>query len=243
MLEIREFNKIIVANWKLNGSNDFLEAYFEELDSKNLRLNVCGVICPPTAYIQNCYSKLHSLYLGAQDCSKFKEGAYTGEISASMLKENNCIFCIVGHSERRQVFKENNEDIKIKAAQLLDEKIVPIICIGETLEQKKMNKTHEVLKEQVINSLPQNSSKESVVIAYEPIWAIGTGMTPTLDEINNIHKYLKKDIKEIEGYKLLYGGSVNPKNASDIMNLEYVDGVLVGGASLKADQFSEILKA
>ena len=243
MLEIREFNKIIVANWKLNGSNDFLEAYFEELDSKNLRLNVCGIICPPTAYIQNCYSKLHSLYLGAQDCSKFKEGAYTGEISASMLKENNCKFCIVGHSERRQVFKENNEDIKIKAAQLLDEKIIPIICIGETLEQKKMHKTHEVLKEQVINSLPTNSSKESVVIAYEPIWAIGTGMTPTLDEINNIHKYLKKDIKEIEGYKLLYGGSVNPKNASDIMNLEYVDGVLVGGASLKADQFSQILKA
>ena len=243
MLEIREFNKIIVANWKLNGSNDFLEAYFEELDSKNLRLNVCGVICPPTAYIQNCYSKLHSLYLGAQDCSKFKEGAYTGEISASMLKENNCIFCIVGHSERRQVFKENNEDIKIKAAQLLDAKIIPIICIGETLEQKKMHKTHEVLKEQVINSLPTNSSKESVVIAYEPIWAIGTGMTPTLDEINNIHKYLKKDIKEIEGYKLLYGGSVNPKNASHIMNLEYVDGVLVGGASLKADQFSQILKA
>ena len=243
MLEIREFNKIIVANWKLNGSNDFLEAYFEELDSKNLSLNVCGVICPPTAYIQNCYSKLHSLYLGAQDCSKFKEGAYTGEISASMLKENNCIFCIVGHSERRQVFKENNEDIKIKAAQLLDEKIIPIICIGETLEQKKMHKTHEVLKEQVIYSLPPNSSKESVVIAYEPIWAIGTGMTPTLDEINNIHKYLKKDIKEIEGYKLLYGGSVNPKNASDIMNLKYVDGVLVGGASLKADQFSQILKA
>jgi len=243
MLEIREFNKIIVANWKLNGSNDFLEAYFEELDSKNLRLNVCGVICPPTAYIQNCYSKLHSLYLGAQDCSKFKEGAYTGEISASMLKENNCKFCIVGHSERRQVFKENNEDIKIKATQLLDEKIIPIICIGETLEQKKMHKTHEVLKEQVINSLPPNSSKESVVIAYEPIWAIGTGMTPTLDEINNIHKYLKKDIKEIAGYKLLYGGSVNPKNASDIMNLEYVDGVLVGGASLKADQFLQILKA
>ena len=243
MLEIKEFNKIIVANWKLNGSNDFLEAYFEELDSKNLSLNVCGVICPPTAYIQNWYSKLHLLYLGAQDCSKFKEGAYTGEISASMLKENNCIFCIVGHSERRQVFKENNEDIKIKAAQLLDEKIIPIICIGETLEQKKMHKTHEVLKEQVINSLPSNSSKESVVIAYEPIWAIGTGMTPTLDEINNIHKYLKKDIKEIEGYKLLYGGSVNPKNASDIMNLEYVDGVLVGGASLKADQFSQILKA
>ena len=141
------------------------------------------------------------------------------------------------------MFKENNEDIKIKATQLLDEKIIPIICIGETLEQKKMHKTHEVLKEQVINSLPPNSSKESIVIAYEPIWAIGTGMTPTLDEINNIHKYLKKDIKEIAGYKLLYGGSVNPKNASDIMNLEYVDGVLVGGASLKADQFSQILKA
>ena len=160
-----------------------------------------------------------------------------------MLRENNCKFCIVGHSERRHEFNENNEDIKIKAELLLDAKIIPIICIGESLEQKKINKTQEILKEQVINSLPPNSSKESVVIAYEPIWAIGTGMTPTLDEINNIHKYLKKDIKEIEGYKLLYGGSVNPKNASDIMNLEYVDGVLVGGASLKADQFSEILKA
>jgi Triosephosphate isomerase len=106
-----------------------------------------------------------------------------------------------------------------------------------------MNKTNEVLKEQVINSLPQKSSKESIVIAYEPIWAIGTGMTPTLEEINNIHNYLKKDIKKIDEYKLLYGGSVNSKNARDIMNLENVDGVLVGGASLKADQFSEILKA
>ena len=243
MLEIKEFNKIIVANWKLNGSNDFLEAYFEELVLKGLNSDTCGIICPPITYMKNCYSKLHSLYLGAQDCSKFKDGAYTGEISASMLRENNCKFCIVGHSERRQVFNEHNEDIKIKAEQLLNERIIPIICIGETLEQKKMNKTHEVLKGQVINSLPQKSSKESVVIAYEPIWAIGTGMTPTLEEINNIHEYLKKNIKEIEEYKLLYGGSVNSKNASDIMNLENVDGVLVGGASLKADQFSEILKA
>ena len=243
MLEIKEFNKIIVANWKLNGSNDFLEAYFEELDLKNLNSDVCGVICPPVTFIQNCYSKLFSLYLGAQDCSKFIEGAYTGEISASMLKEKNCSFCIVGHSERRLIFNEHNEDIKVKAEQLLEENIIPIICIGETLKQKKMNKTHEVLKEQVVNSLPQKSSNESVVIAYEPIWAIGTGMTPSLEEINNIHEYLKKDIKVIESYKILYGGSVNSKNANEIMNLEYVDGVLVGGASLKADQFSEILKA
>ena len=243
MLEIKEFNKIIVANWKLNGSNDFLEAYFEELVLKGLNSDICGVICPPTTYIQNCYSKLQSLYLGAQDCSKFKEGSYTGEISASMLRENNCTFCIVGHSERRHFFNEINEDIKVKAEHLLNEKIIPIICIGETLEQKKMNKTQDVLKKQVINSLPQKASNESVVIAYEPIWAIGTGMTPTLEEINNIHEYLKKDIKEIEEYKMLYGGSVNSKNASDIMNLENVDGVLVGGASLKADQFTEILKA
>ena len=106
-----------------------------------------------------------------------------------------------------------------------------------------MNKTHDVLKKHVINSLPQKSSKESVIIAYEPIWAIGTGMTASLEEINDIHEYLKKDIKEIEDYKILYGGSVNSKNASEIMNLENVNGVLVGGASLKADQFSEILKA
>ena len=243
MLEIKEFNKIIVANWKLNGSKDFLEAYFEELVLKDLNSDICGVICPPITYMKDCYLKIPPLHLGAQDCSKFKDGAYTGEISASMLRENNCKFCIVGHSERRNVFNENNEDIKVKAEQLLDEGIIPIICIGETLEEKKMNKTKEILKEQVINCLPQKSSKESVVIAYEPIWAIGTGMTPTLEEINNIHEYLKKDIKDIEEYKLLYGGSVNSKNASEIMNLENVDGVLVGGASLNADQFSEILKA
>ena len=243
MLKIKEFNKIIVANWKLNGSNDFLEAYFEKLVLKNIDSDVCGIICPPITYFQNCYSKLNSLYLGGQDCSKFKDGAYTGEISALMLKENNCEFCIVGHSERRHEFNENNEDIKIKAELLLDAKIIPIICIGETLEQKKINKTQEILKEQVINSLPQKSSKENVIIAYEPIWAIGTGMTPSLQEINNIHEYLKKNIKEVEGYKFLYGGSVNSENASEIMNLENVDGVLVGGASLKADQFSEILKA
>ena len=241
MLEIREFNKIIVANWKLNGSNDFLEAYFEELDSKNLRLNVCGVICPPTTYIQNCYSKLHSLYLGAQDCSKFKEGAYTGEISASMLKENNCIFCIVGHSERRQVFKENNEDIKVKAALLLDEKIIPIICIGETLEQKKMHKTHEVLKEQVINSLPPNSSKESVVIAYEPIWSIGTGLVPAIEEISKTHHYIKKELLGNANTKILYGGSVKANNYKKILEANDVDGLLVGGSSLNLDEFNQIL--
>jgi triosephosphate isomerase len=243
MLEIKEFNKIIVANWKLNGSSEFLEAYFEELDLKEINSDICGIVCPPITYFQNCYSKLHSLHLGGQDCSKFKEGAYTGEISASMLRESNCEFCIVGHSERRQVFNEKNEEIKLKAELLLEEKIIPIICIGETFEQKKANETKKILKEQIIKSLPRKTSNELVVIAYEPIWAIGSGITPSPQEINNIHEYLKKEIQDIQGYKILYGGSVNSNNANEIMSLENVDGVLVGGASLKPKQFSEILRA
>ena len=126
---------------------------------------------------------------------------------------------------------------------LLEEKIIPIICIGETFEQKKANETKKILKEQIIKSLPRKTSNELVVIAYEPIWAIGSGITPSPQEINNIHEYLKKEIQDIQGYKILYGGSVNSNNANEIMSLENVDGVLVGGASLKPKQFSEILRA
>ena len=227
---------------KLNGNFKFIDHFISDLKIPE-DVSKCIVICPTSIHLDYIKKKNNNIYTGAQNVSQHNEGAYTGEISCASLYDLKVEFCIVGHSERRHEFNENNEDIKIKAGLLLDAKIIPIICIGETLEQKKMNKTHDVLKKQVINSLPQKSSKESVIIAYEPIWAIGTGMTASLEEINNIHEYLKKDIKEIEDYKILYGGSVNSKNASEIMNLENVDGVLVGGASLKADQFSEILKA
>ena len=244
MLEINIFDKIIAANWKLNSSFDFIKGYFETIYSNiPLSSDVCGIICPPSIYLQNCYPKIIPLHLGAQDCSNFNSGAYTGEISASMLKENNCQFCIVGHSERRQIFNQTNEDINLKAKNLINNNINPIICIGETLEEKNKGLTRSVLKKQILNSLPINASIQSVIIAYEPIWAIGTGLTPTYKEIEDIHSFIKKDIKNFKNYKILYGGSVNSNNAKDIMDLENVDGVLVGGSSLNPLEFIKILNS
>ena len=243
MLEINKFDKIIVANWKLNGSLEFLKTFFDNFDKKLIDPSVCGIICPPSIYFNKFSSKIHPLFLGAQNCSNFENGAYTGEISASMLKDNDCQFCIVGHSERREVFKETNEDIFLKIQNLIKKSINPILCIGENLDQKNNGDTKKVLYEQLSRSLPNESSNNSLIIAYEPIWAIGTGVTPTIEEIYDIHSFIKKDIKKFENYKLLYGGSVKSDNVKEIIELENVDGVLVGGASLNPFEFAKILNS
>ena len=196
MLEIKKFNKIIAANWKLNGSIDFIEDYFKNLGIIHHNPDICGVICPSSVFLSNFSSKISPLFLGAQDCSTFNKGSFTGEISALMLKQNNCQFCIVGHSERRQKFSETNKNVKIKAQNLINVGINPIICIGETLEEKKNGLTKEVLYNQIIESLPENNpSIDTIILAYEPIWAIGSGLTPSFDEIIEIHSFLKNDIK------------------------------------------------
>ena len=243
MLEINKFNKIIAANWKLNGSLEFTSEYSNFLNSVEIMQGICGIICPPSIYIRDLKLKSDSLYLGAQNCSNYDSGAFTGEISSAMLADSNCQFCIVGHSERRQVFAESNEICKLKAEKLIKHNINPIICIGETLDEKKKGLTKDTLTRQIINSMPDNSSIKHVIIAYEPIWAIGSGLTPSLEEIENIHKFLKNDIKNYENYKIIYGGSVKSDNAKKIMNLDNVDGVLVGGASLNSIEFTQILNA
>jgi len=162
--------------------------------------------------------------------------------ASKILKDNNCKFCIVGHSERRKIFKETDQDIMIKSENLINNSIIPIICIGETYEDKIANKTKDVLFNQVTNSLPKNSSKESLIIAYEPIWAIGSGLTASLDEIDEIHGFLKKNIEKSIDFKIIYGGSVKSENSKSIVNLTNVDGVLVGGASLNPIEFSKILE-
>ena len=239
MLEINKFDRIIAANWKLNGSLHFLKDYFKNFESFDLDSRVCAIICPPATYLEKCNSQKSQFFIGAQNCSSYDTGSYTGEISALMLRENNCQFCLVGHSERRQIFRETNEDTKIKADQPIDQNIIPIICIGETLEEKKIGITKDVSKEQIDKCLPNKASFNSVIIAYEPIWAIGSGLVPTLDEINDIHNFLKKDLKN---YKIIYGGSVKSENAKGILNLNDVDGVLVGGASLNFLEFQKILQ-
>ena len=243
MLEINKFNKIIVANWKLNGSFKFIDSYFNALQSVNIKSDICAIICPPYVYLDKCNQKSQLFYIGAQDCSNLKSGAFTGDISTKMLKDSNCQFCLVGHSERRQIFKQTNADVKLKTINLINEGLNPILCVGETLEEKELGKTKEILKKQIIESLPQNPSNKAIIIAYEPIWAIGTGLTPSLEEIDIIHSYIKSGIKNYKNFKILYGGSVKSSNAKEIMTLDNVDGVLVGGASLDPAEFRKILTA
>ena len=244
MLEINKFDRIIVANWKLNGSIDFIEQYLQELNCSKLEnSNNCGIICTPSVYFHKLVGRLNPLFLGGQDCSNYSEGAYTGEVSATMLKDASCQFCIIGHSERRQIFGQSNEDVCIKAMNLIANNINPIICIGETFEEKNQNLTKDIIYTQISKSVPKNATKDFVIIAYEPIWAIGTGKIPSLEEIDNIHFFIKNEIQNIENYKILYGGSVNSKNASEIMDLKNVDGVLVGGASLDALEYKKIMNS
>ncbi len=244
MLKINKFDRIVVANWKLNGSIEFIEQYLKELNCSKLEnSSICGIICIPSVYLHDLAGKLNPLFLGGQDCSNYNKGAYTGEVSASMLKDSSCQFCIVGHSERRQIFGQSNKDICIKVMNLMAHNINPIICIGETYEEKSNNLTKDILYTQISKSIPENATQDSVIIAYEPIWAIGTGLTPSLEEIENIHFFIKNEIQNFENYKILYGGSVNSNNASEIMGLNNVDGVLVGGASLDALEYKKIMNS
>lgn len=240
MLEMQNFDKIIVANWKLNGSLSFSKDYFNNITFDNLsNNNQCVIICPPIPYIFSINEE--KFYKGAQDCSAYSEGAYTGEISIDMLKELGCYFVIIGHSERRLIFHEDNDIIKAKIKKALNTDIIPIFCIGESLEQKKENLTNEVLKDQIINSLPKNIDLDNIIIAYEPVWSIGTGLIPNLEEISNTHSYIKNEILGNNNTKVLYGGSVKANNYKKIINQNYVDGLLVGGSSLNLDEFNQIL--
>ena len=244
MLEIQKYSRIIAANWKMNGSIKFVENFLNKIVlNDKYKGTTCNIICPPFAYIHYTNSNLHNFYIGGQDCSIFHEGAYTGDISASMLSDIKCSFCIVGHSERRKNFNETNEDILKKASNCLQYNINPIICVGETFEEKKSNTTKEILSDQICNSIPENSSKNNTIIAYEPIWAIGTGLTPSFEEIDEIHYFIKNKIKGVENYKILYGGSVNSSNSKEILNLDNVDGVLIGGASLDVEELNKILSS
>ncbi|MDC3184370.1 triose-phosphate isomerase, partial [Pelagibacteraceae bacterium] len=199
------------------------------------------IICSPSIYLNSLKVNNENLFCGAQDVSFFKEGAYTGELSASMLKDNNIDFCLVGHSERRQYFAETNDNVKIKSSNLIEENIIPVICIGETLEQKEKNLTEEILYTQIKDGIPNLANHQNALIAYEPVWAIGTGLTPTLDEINQVHELIKNFDQKFTNFKVLYGGSVKSSNSKEITKLSHVDGCLIGGASLKVDDFNTII--
>ena len=240
MIDLSHFSSFFIANWKLNSSFEFINNFISSLNI-NKSTKMCVAICAPYIYLNYLGVKRKDFYLGAQDCSCFEEGAYSGEISAKMLNEVGVNFCIVGHSERRQYFSESNEIVKLKAIRLIENNIIPIICIGETLDEKNNNKTQNVLKNQLEESVPESSDQFNTIIAYEPIWAIGTGLIPSLEEIENVHRYIKNLNKKLFNFKIIYGGSVNSKNSKPISKIDIVNGALIGGASLKINEFKQII--
>ena len=231
--------KTIVANWKMNGSLGLLHQAlnaWQMKDSPNI-----VVLCLPSVFLPAAHNLLHqpNFFMGGQDCHTNLQGAFTGDTSAQYLHDAGCRYVLVGHSERRQYHHESNALVKAKAQAALTAGLTPIICIGESLEQKEQGLTLSVLKEQIEHSVPDNKASDFYV-AYEPIWAIGTGLVAALEDIQQVHAFLKKELGA--RIKLLYGGSVTADNYASILDLENVDGILVGGASLKADDFGKMVQ-
>ena len=241
MIKLDNFSSFFVANWKLNGNFKFIDQFITEI-SLPQDTSKCVVICPTSIHLDYMSKNKKNFYVGAQNVSQHKDGAFTGEISADSLSDLNVNFCIVGHSERRQFFFEKNEEINHKSENLIQNNIIPIICIGETLEDKEKGITKDILEEQLKNSIPISSNFQNTLIAYEPVWAIGTGLTPTNEEINDTHRFIREHNDKFNKFKILYGGSVKSNNAKEITSLLNVDGALIGGASLKSDEFAKIIQ-
>ena len=236
--------KLIVANWKMNFLYKNAFNFCKKILLKKKLIKNKFVICPPTTLILQLTSKFKKITFGAQNCHYEKFGAYTGDISAAMLKNINCKYVIVGHSERRIHHFENSIVLKKKIECVLNAGLIPIYCIGEDVNIKKNGKTKNHLLTQLSKTLPKKNKKK-IVVAYEPIWAIGTGKTPTVNQIEDINLYIKKIIKKInssyEKTNILYGGSVDKHNSSVFLDNNNIDGLLIGGSSLNFNTFSSIL--
>jgi triosephosphate isomerase (TIM) len=243
---------IIAGNWKMNKnveeSNQLTTELLNGFENKN---NAEVILCPPFTNLSevNSLIKDSSISLGSQNISEKESGAYTGEISVSMLKSVGCDYAIIGHSERREYYNEDNALLNSKINITLANGLKAIYCMGETLEQRESDKTFDVIDTQITEGLKGLSSDQmaNVVIAYEPIWAIGTGKTASPEQANDVHAFIRKRISELfdatvaENTSILYGGSVKPSNATDLLGRKDIDGALVGGASLKAEDFKGII--
>ena len=236
--------KLIVANWKMNFLYKNAFNFCKKILLKKKLIKNKFVICPPTTLILQLSSKFKGITFGAQDCHYEKLGAYTGDISALMLKDINCKHVIIGHSERRKYYFEDHIILKRKIESVINAGLIPIYCIGEDINIKRKDKTKNHLLSQLLNTLPKKN-KNKIIIAYEPIWAIGTGNTPTVNEIEDVNLYIKKIITKInlsyEKTSILYGGSVNKHNSLVFLDNKNIDGLLIGGASLNLNTFSSIL--
>lgn len=243
---------LVAGNWKMNGSKKALDeiAAMAEGYDPALRAKVDLMICPPATLLQMAaVSALGSrIGIGAQDCHTEVSGAFTGDIAPDMLVESGATAVIVGHSERRQYHGETDALVAAKAFAAIRAGLTAIVCVGETHAEREAGKTLTVVGRQVQRSVPEDATPETVVVAYEPVWAIGSGLTPTAADVAEVHALIRKKLiqrhgKQAAGIRLLYGGSVKPSNARELMAVENVDGALVGGASLKAADFLGIAAA
>lgn len=244
---------VIAGNWKMyKNVNEAVELANEIKRAAFDVNNVDVIVCPPFTNLSDVGEMLTegNVGLGAQNCYWESEGAFTGEVSVDMLKSVGCKYVIIGHSERRKYFGETDETVNRKIRAALEGGLIPIMCVGETLEEREAGKTMEVVRTQVTGGLKGFTEEEidSLIVAYEPVWAIGTGKTATPDQAQEVHAMIRALLSELYSESLsaskqvLYGGSVKPDNIEELMKEEDIDGGLIGGASLKSDGFADIIK-
>ncbi|GGH21741.1 triosephosphate isomerase [Alsobacter metallidurans] len=244
---------LVAGNWKMNG----LRPALNELAAMGgaydgaLRRKVDLLVCPPATlvYVAAAAAVGTGVAIGGQDCHAKENGAHTGDVSAEMLANAGASHVIVGHSERRTDHKESDAVVKAKAEAAWRAGLVAIVCVGETKEEREAGRTLAIVKRQLRGSIPEGATADTLVVAYEPVWAIGTGLTPTAKDVEEVHASIRAELRKIIGkdesplVRILYGGSVKPSNAVELMGVANVDGALVGGASLKAADFLGIAAA
>jgi triosephosphate isomerase len=238
---------IVAGNWKMNGLQDSLRELSAIIEGARELRGVDLIVCPPATLLLRFAEAARNtpLSIGAQDCHSEPKGAFTGDLSAEMLKDAGATAVIVGHSERRIYHQETDAQVHAKAVAVHRAGLLAIICVGETKAERESGRAEEVVRAQIDGSVPDTATAETVVIAYEPVWAIGTGLTPKPGEVAQMHGFVRARLaarfgSQGEGMRILYGGSVNPSNARDLMRAADVDGALVGGASLRARDFLPI---
>lgn len=234
---------VIAGNWKMNKTKaeakEFFSKFLDDINTADPEVIICAPFTTLATVVEEV--KGTNVKVGAQNMEYHDSGAYTGEISADMLIEADCTHVVIGHSERREYYGETDETVNKKTLKALNECLIPIVCVGETLEQREADETMKVIKKQIEVAMQDVPANDKMIIAYEPVWAIGTGKTATDEQANEVCAYIRKLIVELYGedtaekVRILYGGSVNAKNVDNLMGMSDIDGALVGGASLKED--------
>jgi len=240
---------LVAGNWKMNGSRAMTAELIDALKAGTAGLAADLLVAPPFPYLGLAAERLKgsAIALGAQDCAVPDSGAHTGDTAAAMLKDVGCSHVILGHSERRTDHGESSAEVAAKAKTAQAAGLATIVCVGETDKQRDAGETLKVVETQIANSIPAGSTAQNLVVAYEPVWAIGTGRTPTAGDVEVVHRHIRSllvaSLRDGVAVRILYGGSVKPSNAAELMAVPEVNGALVGGASLKAADFLGIAGA